>query len=317
MSSQPTLPKGTDLDSFRNPTPTRKPPKRASAKTRTPSVEDLIDEKLHQKQNVGRVAEVTDDGDVIKHESPSAAAPVLNSGGLGVEEMPMIYEKIFAINEKMDSLKNENKRLRDENKKLKQENARLLSDPAADSQDVPGPLGGWTPNGSGSRDRNSKLSGRSATTEPDRPYLRAATGQEDGRVSSASLDPTGTSGAPSMSPQHVYAARMAASTDRSQPTSKGGGRPQASGQPKKSSFLKRGTGGGGGGSFSNSRQVKQDSEEQHEARILEDEEPGEGGSLGTPSPASEREQFGLPIEDPDEDCPTPQRVRPATTGNNV
>lgn len=58
MSSQPTLPKGTDLDSFRNPTPTRKPPKRASAKTRTPSVEDLIDEKLHQKQNVGRVAEV-------------------------------------------------------------------------------------------------------------------------------------------------------------------------------------------------------------------------------------------------------------------
>ena len=56
MSS--TLPKGTDLDSFRNPTPTRKPPKRGAAKARTPSVEDLIDEKLHQKQNAGRVAEV-------------------------------------------------------------------------------------------------------------------------------------------------------------------------------------------------------------------------------------------------------------------
>lgn len=96
---------------------------------------------------------------------------------------------------------------------------------------------------------------------------------------SASLDPASASGAPS--PQHVYAARMAASTDRAQPT-KGGGP-----SPKKGSFLKRGTSGGGrngnsGGSFSSSRQVKQDSGEHREGRILEDEEPGEGGSLGTP-----------------------------------
>ena len=163
---------------------------------------------------------------------------------------------------------------------MKKENALLLSDQAEHSLDVPGPLGGWTPDGSGSRDRHSKPSvpARSATTEPDRPYLRAATGQEDGRMS-ASLDPASASGAPS--PQQVYAARMAASTDRAQPT-KGGGP-----SPKKGSFLKRGTSGGGrngnsGGSFSNSRQVKQDSGEHREGRILEDEEPGEGGSLGTP-----------------------------------